>query len=68
MAKYFERCAERYKGLRCLDLSAGCGLVGELLGATSTHVLEVQNYFLSPTGFSPIPYLQLVLSHTVLVH
>lgn len=30
LAKYFERWAEKYKGRRCLDLSAGCGLVGAL--------------------------------------
>ena len=29
VAKYAERWADRYKGRRCLDLSAGCGLVGE---------------------------------------
>lgn len=29
VAKYFERWGVRYKGLRCLDLSAGCGLVGK---------------------------------------
>ena len=29
VAKYLERHMEHYKGKRCLDLSAGCGLVGE---------------------------------------
>ncbi|BDA45378.1 probable protein-lysine methyltransferase METTL21D [Coccomyxa sp. Obi] len=38
MAKYFERCAERYRGLRCLDLSAGCGLVGIVLGTLGADV------------------------------
>lgn len=28
MAKYFEAHAEQLRGKRCLDLSAGCGLVG----------------------------------------
>ena len=28
MAKYFEVHAAELKGRRCLDLSAGCGLVG----------------------------------------
>jgi predicted nicotinamide N-methyase len=35
MAKYFERWADKYAGLRCLDLSAGCGLVG------ASHVVAV---------------------------
>lgn len=30
VAKYLEKHQHRYKGKRCLDLSAGCGLVGEL--------------------------------------
>ena len=28
VAKYFERWGNRWAGKRCLDLSAGCGLVG----------------------------------------
>lgn len=28
VAKYFERWGGRWAGKRCLDLSAGCGLVG----------------------------------------
>ena len=28
MAKYFERHGREIEGKRCLDLSAGCGLVG----------------------------------------
>ncbi|EIE20134.1 hypothetical protein COCSUDRAFT_57860 [Coccomyxa subellipsoidea C-169] len=38
VAKYFERHAARYKGLRCLDLSAGCGLAGIVLGKLGAHV------------------------------
>lgn len=33
MAKYFERWGENWRGKRCLDLSAGCGLVGALPSA-----------------------------------
>ncbi len=28
MSKYFERWGSRWAGKKCLDLSAGCGLVG----------------------------------------
>jgi predicted nicotinamide N-methyase len=29
VAKYAERWPDRFRGKRCLDLSAGCGLIGE---------------------------------------
>ena len=35
LAKYFERWRRQYAGKRCLDLSAGCGLVGAALCACS---------------------------------
>lgn len=38
MAKFFERWAHRYAGKKCLDLSAGCGLVGIVLSRLGAHV------------------------------
>lgn len=39
MAKYFERWSDRWSGKRCLDLSAGCGLVGIVLARLGAHVI-----------------------------
>ncbi|KAK9830124.1 hypothetical protein WJX72_009898 [[Myrmecia] bisecta] len=38
MAKYFERWAGEFRGKRCLDLSAGCGLVGIVLARLGADV------------------------------
>lgn len=38
LAKLFERWPERVAGRRCLDLSAGCGLVGVTLAKLGGEV------------------------------
>jgi Lysine methyltransferase len=39
VAKYAERWPERFAGARCLDLSAGCGLVGEQIAAIGSGAI-----------------------------
>lgn len=44
LAKFFERHPRRFTGLRCLDLSAGCGLPGLVLaklGAASVTATDL---------------------------
>lgn len=44
LAKYFERWRGQYAGKRCLDLSAGCGLVGAALCACTFTWIHANIY------------------------
>ena len=40
IAKYAEKWPDKFKGRRCLDLSAGCGLVGGAIRPLAGWVLQ----------------------------
>lgn len=55
VAKFFERWGNRWAGKRCLDLSAGCGLVGAacLFAAGTRTALQSPTLVLHPPKSSP---------------
>jgi predicted nicotinamide N-methyase len=52
MAKYLERHAPQFAGKRCLELGAGCGLVGACLPSAISASLNWLNtwYILCPSS------------------
>ena len=52
MAKYFERWGKRWQGKRCLDLSAGCGLVGTPAATSPPFLVTASSALLENTATS----------------